>query len=141
MTTEYPAGEDLTALYEQYAIHIRPVLTRTEDNRWRAQLPGVSWHVTADTERAAGDAITTEALRRLDAGEPEPQPPHDLLARHLQASIPGVYAMERELFLYLRTTLGSTATQQAFEEAERRRAAGRSYTKADYIAEAGSHVE
>lgn len=141
MTTQQPAGEDLTALYERYATHFRPVITRADDNRWRAQLPGVSWHVTADTEQAAGDAITTEALRRLDAGEPEPQPPHDLLARHLQSPIPGVYAMDRELFLYVRTHAGNTATQQAFEEAERRRAAGRSYTKGDYIAENSSRAE
>ncbi len=137
MTTEHPAGEDLTALYEQYATLIRPVITRTDDNRWRAQYPAVSWHVTADSEQAAADDLSTEALRRLDAGEPEPQPPHDLLRRHLQHPIPGVYAMDRELFLYVRTNAGNTATQQAFEEAERRRATGHSYTKSDYIAEHG----
>jgi hypothetical protein len=141
MTTEHPTAEDLTALYEQYATLIRPTITRTDDNRWRAQLPSVSWHVTADTEDAAGDAISTEALRRLDAGEPEPQPPHDLLLRHLRHPIPGVYAMDRELFLHVRTNAGVTATQRAFEEAERRRAAGQSYTKSDYISENGPATE
>lgn len=130
-----PDATDLHALYEQYATHMRPIITQTSETTWRAQYPGVDWHITADSEQAAGDEISKESLRRLDAGEPDAQPPHDLLQRHLQHPIPGVYALDRELFLYLRSHAGHTATQQAFEEAERRRAAGRSYTKADYLSE------
>lgn len=74
MTPQHPTGEDLTALYEQYATHIRPVITRTGDNRWCAKYPGFRWHVTADSDEAAADDISAEALRRFDAGEPEPQP-------------------------------------------------------------------
>ncbi|MGB5112885.1 MAG: hypothetical protein WBO08_15235 [Mycobacterium sp.] len=127
--------DDLNALYEQYATHIRPLITQTSDHKWRAQYPGVDWHVVADSEEAAGDDISKEALRRIDAGEPNAQPPHDLLKRHLRQPIPGVYALDRELFLYLRSHVGVAQTQQAFEEAERRRAAGQSYTKNDYFAE------
>ncbi len=130
-----PPDGDLSALYEQYATHIRPIITQTSDQTWRAQYPGVDWHITADSEQAAGDEIAKEALRRHDAGEPNAQPPHDLLLQHLQRPIPGVYALDRELFLYLRSNAGHTETQQAFEEAERRRAAGRSYTKDDYLSE------
>ncbi len=135
MTNPHDTDDDLAALYEQYATHIRPLITETSDNRWRAQYPGVDWHIVADTEEAAGDEISKEALRRLDAGEPNAQPPHDLLKRHLNQPIPGVYALDRELFLYLRSHAGHSETQQAFEEAERRRAAGQSYTKNDYLAE------
>jgi hypothetical protein len=126
---------ELRVLYEQYATLVRPLITHDGDGTWRAQYPGVDWHVTADSEHAAAEALTAEALRRVDAGEPDAQPPHDILKRHLQAPIPGVYALDRELFVYLRTHLGHTATQDAFEEAERRRAAGRSYTMADYLHE------
>jgi hypothetical protein len=127
--------DDLSALYEQYATHIRPIITQTDDQKWRAQYPGLDWHVTADSEQAAGDEISKEALRRYDAGEPDAQPPQDLLKRHLENPIPGVYALDRELFLHLRANAGVTETQRAFEEAERRRAEGRSYTKNDYLQE------
>lgn len=66
---------DLDVLYQQYATHIRPLITQTSGQERRAQYPGVDWHVTADSEEAAGDEITKEALRRLDAGEPDAQPP------------------------------------------------------------------
>ena len=130
-----PDATDLQALYEQYATHIRPIITQIDENTWRAQYPELDWHITADSEQAAGDEISRESQRRLDAGEPGAQPPHDLLQRHMQSPIPGVYALDRELFLYLRSHAGHSATQLAFEEAERRRAEGRSYTKADYLSE------
>lgn len=41
--------------------------------------------------------------------------------------------MDRELFFYLRSHAGHAETQSAFEEAERRRTAGQSYTKNDYL--------
>lgn len=135
MTNPNDTDAELTALYEKYATHIRPLITQTDDHTWRAQYPGVHWHVTADSDQAAADAISTEALRRLDAGEPDAEPPHDLLIRHLAHPIPGVYALDRELFLHLRIHAGHAETQKAFEEAERRRAAGKSYTMADYLAE------
>lgn len=131
-----PTGDDeLSALYEQYATHIRPIITQTTDHKWRAQYPGLDWHVTADNGEAAGEEVAKEALRRHDAGEPDAQPPHDLLKRHLEHPTAGVYAMNRELFLYLRSHAGQTETQLAFEEAERRRAAGRPYTKSEYLQE------
>lgn len=138
MNTDHPptpGEDDLNTLYQKYATHIRPVITQTGDHEWRAQYPGLDWHITADSEQAAGNEISKEALRRIDAGEPDAQPPHDLLLRHLKHPIPGVYALDRDLFVHLRTTAGHTATQEAFEEAERRRAVGRSYTKDDFLRE------
>jgi hypothetical protein len=141
MTDPHDTDDDLTALYEQYATHIRPLITETSDHKWRAQYPGVDWHIVSESETTAGDELSKEALRRLDAGEPDAQPPHDLLKRHLTQPIPGVYALDRELFLYLRSHAGHTETQRAFEEAERRRAAGQPYTKNDYLAENQPHDE
>jgi hypothetical protein len=131
-----PTGDaELEVLYQQYATLIEPLVTQISDGQWRAQYPGLSWHVTADSKQAAGDELSKEALRRVDAGEDEAQPPHDLLRQHFAKPIPGVYAIDRELFLYLRGHAGRSETQRAFEEAERRRAEGRSYTKDDYLAE------
>ena len=137
-TTGAHDDDTLTALYQQFATAIDPIITQTDDGKWRAQYPGLDWHVLADTEHEAGEEISKEAMRRIDAGRSDGQPPHDLLQRHLQHPIPGVYAMDRELFVYLRTEVGAAETQRAFEEAERRRAQGRSYTKADYLRDQAS---
>lgn len=130
---------DLSALYEQYAVHVRPVITQTSDHRWRAEYPGVDWYVVADSAESAADEVSKEALRRIEAGDSNAQPPDALLGRHLTHPIPGVYALDRELFLYLRIHAGHTETQKAFEEAERRRAAGQPYTKVEYLAENRPH--
>lgn len=131
-------NDDLSVLYEQYATHIQPIVTQTDNHTWRAQYPDLDWHVTADSKEAAAEELSKEALRRHDAGEPDAQPPHDLLKRHLERPIAGVYAMDRELFLYLRSHAGNTETQHAFEEAERHRAAGRPYTKSEYLQDKSS---
>lgn len=120
-------------VYEQYATCIRPLLTQQDDQQWRAQYPGLNWYVTAESEPAAADKLSEEALRRVDAGEDNAQPPHDLLTRHLVQPIPGVFALDRELFLYLRTEHGVAEVNRAFEEAERRRALGQPYTKREYM--------
>ncbi len=122
-------------VYEQYATCIRPLITHQEDGQWRAQYPGLDWYVTAESEPAAADKLSEEALRRVDAGEDNAQPPHDLLTRHLVEPIPGVLALDRELFLYLRTEHGVSEVNRAFDEAERRRALGQPYTKREYMQE------
>lgn len=103
--------------------------------------------MTADSAETAGERIHQEALRRLDAGEPDAQPPFDILERHLGNPIPGVYAVHAELFGYLRgldqasdstasnARVTSASLDLAFEEGGRRRAVGLTYTKADYLAE------
>ena len=129
--------QTLRALYSQYAILIEPVMTQTGDSRWRAQYPGLDWSVVADTEESAGEELANEAQRRHDTGQPDAQPPHDLLARHLEQPIAGVFAMDLELFVYLRGNVGRRETGRAFAEAERRRAAVRSYKKDDYLHDQG----
>ncbi|WP_454231424.1 hypothetical protein [Mycolicibacterium fortuitum] len=63
---------------------------------------------------AAGEEIGNEAMRRADAGLPDAQPPYDLLERHLADPIPGVYVLDRELFLYLRSRFGVAETLVGF---------------------------
>jgi hypothetical protein len=124
---------DNNALYEQYAVYVRPLLTQQDDTRWKAQYPGVDWYVIGDSEQAAGTMIAEEAVRRRTAGEPDSQPSPDLLQRHLEHPVPGIYALDRELFIYLRESGKRSELNGAFEEAERRRALGQTYTKADYL--------
>jgi hypothetical protein len=54
----------------------------------------------------------------------------------LQEPIPGVYSMDNELYRHLIREVGydQDALQEVFEESERRRAQGQSYTKAEYLA-------
>ena len=46
-----------------------------------------------------------------------------------------MYALDNELFLHLRTNGTRAELRAAFKEAERRRALGQPYTKADYLGE------
>ncbi|KAA8958681.1 hypothetical protein [Mycobacterium sp.] len=124
------------SVYEKYALHIRPQITQQDDGTWRAQYPEADWYVTADTKKALDDKLGEEITRRRNAGEDATGTPLDILERHLAQPILGVYALDTELFRYLRQHKGVAETERAFEEAERRRALGQTYTKADYDREA-----
>lgn len=121
------------SVYARYAVYIRPLLTQQDDKLWRAQYPGLDWYVTAESDLVAGERLNEEAIRRLTAGEPDAQPPDDLLERHLVHPVPGVYALDRDLFVYLRENGVRSELDDAFEESERRRALGQTYTKDDYL--------
>jgi hypothetical protein len=58
---------------------------------------------------------------------------HNILEQHPAHPIPGVYALDCELFQYLREKGMRSEPDHAFEEAERRRALGQTHTKADYL--------
>ena len=128
--------DDTKSIYEQYAVHIVLLITHRNDGSWQARYPEADWSVTADTEEAAKTKIREEAERRLSAGQDSTGTPVDILERHLAHPIPGIYAMDTELFLYLRQTKGTAETERAFAEAERRRALGQDYTRGDYEREA-----
>jgi hypothetical protein len=127
--------DDDNSFYEQYALYTRPLITHQDDNLWRAQYPGVDWYITADTEQTVREKLHEEIERRLDAGETNVQPSTDTLERHLANPIPGCAALDRDLFVYLRDKGVRSELTKAFEESERRRALGQTYTKADYLAE------
>ncbi len=95
--------------------------------------------MTADSKEAALDKVRDEYARRMNAGD-DPQPRSaEIYEQHLKSPVPGVYAMDAELFRHLRALgeapLSRASLDRAFEEAERRRALGQAYTKADYLAE------
>ena len=132
MTT--PA-DDSTEI-RRWAFRMTPQCERTDDG-WRASYPGADWSVTAPSEEEARQKFAEEITRRRDAGERPKGFEEAVYREHLRKPIPGVYAMNSELYRYLvREVTGYDwdILQPIFEESERRRALGQTYTKADYLA-------
>ncbi|MEE6140677.1 hypothetical protein SKC41_30750 [Mycobacterium sp. 050128] len=87
----------------QYVIVVRPRLEQQSDQSWKAWYPKSDWHVTADTEQGATQKLHDEFERRLNAGELDTQPDESLLTQHLSDPIPGVYAIDRDDYMRIRT--------------------------------------
>lgn len=130
MTT--PSDDDLN----QWAFRMQPQFTQT-DTGWTGSYPGADWSVSAPTHDAAQQKLKDEVLRRRDAGDDPFGYAGAVYRQHLREPVPGVYAMDNELYRQIARETGydQSRLQQVFEEAERRRAAGQSYTRADYDAE------
>jgi hypothetical protein len=131
MTT--PADDPIAQQW--FAFRMTPQFERIYDG-WRASYPGSDWSVTAPSEEEARQKLVDEVNRRRDAGEDPKAFQEAVCRRHLQEPVPGVYAMDNELYRYVARETGydQDALQEAFEESERRRALGASFTKADYLA-------
>lgn len=134
------ADDDLEALYRRYATH-------TFD---RSPLPLGTRNGGPNTPASTGTSSPTANTPPATQSPKKPfiaTTPANRTLSHLATSsddtfqqpILGVYALDRELFLYLRSHAGQLETQRAFEEAERRRAACRSYTKRVYLQENPPH--
>lgn len=116
---------------ERWAFRIRPE-TEQDETGWRAWYPGADWSQSAPTEDEARQKLQEEVEQRRQAGQ---NPFADIYRRHLQSAIPGVYAMDNALYREVARRFGydQNVLQQVFEEAERRRARGETYTTADYL--------
>lgn len=57
----------------------------------------------ADTEDGAAQKLRDEFERRLNAGEVDTDPDESLLERHLTDPIPGVYAIDSDVYMRMRT--------------------------------------
>jgi hypothetical protein len=130
MTT--PADDPIAQ--QRFAFRMTPQIEEC-DGEWRASYPGADWCVTAPSEAEAQRKLSEEVSRRRDAGEDPKAFQEAVYRRHLQVPIPGVYAVDNEVYLLVARETGydQAALQKVFEEAERRRAEGKSYTKADYL--------
>ncbi|ATA28110.1 hypothetical protein MLM_1470 [Mycobacterium lepraemurium] len=127
MTT---TGEDDV---KRWAFRVQPQ-TEQRNAAWQASYPGTDWSVSAPTEDEARQRLQEEVERRRAAGK---DPFAAIYRRHLRETIPDVYAMDNALYHEVARKSGydQNALQQAFEEAERRRALGKPYTKVEYQAE------
>ncbi|HTZ16472.1 MAG TPA: hypothetical protein VMC78_23125 [Mycobacterium sp.] len=121
-----PDEMDLT----RWAFRVRPEIEQNETG-WRAWYPGTDWSQSAPTEDEARKRLQDEAERRRQAGQ---DPFADIYRRHLHEAIPGVFAMDNALYREVARKSGydQKLLQRVFEEAERRRARGETYTTADY---------
>lgn len=121
---------------QRFAFRMAPQIVEDEVG-WRAQYPGAGWSVVGSTAEEAGQRLAEEVTRRRNAGEDPMAFQNEVYRRHLEEPVVGVWAMDSQLYRHL-VLLGGydqDSLQPVFEEAERRRALGQSFTKEDYLAQ------
>lgn len=116
---------------QQWAFQMEPVFT-DDGESWTGSYPGADWSVSAPTEAEAREKLGEEFIRRQNAGEDALAYADAVYLRHLQEPVPGVYAMDNEVYLQLKDEPW-TEHGRAFREAEAKRVQGLPYTKEDYL--------
>lgn len=116
---------------QQWAFQMEPVYT-DDGESWTGSYPGADWSVSAPTEAEAREKLGEEFIRRQNAGEDALRYADAVYLRHLQEPVPGVYAMDNEVYLELKDEPW-TEHGRAFKEAEAKRVQGLPYTKEDYL--------
>jgi hypothetical protein len=115
----------------QYAFHMEPQVEERGE-AWTATYPGADWSVSGRSAAEALQRLGEEFVRRQNSG-------HDPLAyadavyrRHLRHPVPGVYAVDNELYREL-VQAPAAERKRVVEKAESRRRLGQPYTLADYL--------
>lgn len=88
---------------DRYVAVVRPLVTDQGDGTWRATYPESDWFVTGTSAAQARQKLHDEAAQRLRHGDRDATPSEDLLDRHLANPIPGVYLVDKQTYLQLRT--------------------------------------
>lgn len=114
----------------QYAFHMEPQLV-VDGDTWTASYPGADWSVTGSSDHAALERLGEEFVRRRNAGEDPLSYTDDVYRRHLREPVPGVYAVDNELYREL-VHAPSAERERTVKEAERRRRLGEAYTLSEY---------
>jgi hypothetical protein len=115
----------------RWAFHMEPQVEQDGES-WTASYPAFDWSVSAPSREEALQRLRDEFARRQNAGEIAPDYADAVYLRHLREPIPGIYAMDNEVFLQLRDEPWTTH-RRAFKEAEEKRRLGQPYTIADYF--------
>jgi hypothetical protein len=103
----------------------------TGNDNWVAWYPHTQWSVTAATEADAREDLRVTFAERSHI-EYHLQVALEFYEQHLAAPIPGMHAMDAELYDHLKD--GPQAVlDTAFAESERWRAGGRHLSRADFI--------
>ncbi|RDH79212.1 hypothetical protein DVS77_07155 [Mycolicibacterium moriokaense] len=115
----------------QYAFHMEPQV-HADGDTWTAFYPGADWSVSGASDREALDRLGEEFKRRQSVGVDPLSHADDIYRRHLREPVPGVYAVDNDLY---RELVHAPAAERklAVEEAERRRRSGQRYTLSDYL--------
>ncbi|BCI84530.1 hypothetical protein MTY66_61550 (plasmid) [Mycolicibacterium sp. TY66] len=87
----------------EYVLVVRPLAEQQPDQSWKAWYPKADWSVSAATKPAALQEVRDEFERRLTAGLADDEPDAGLLAQHLASPIPGVYAIEHDTYMRMRS--------------------------------------
>lgn len=127
-----PAGDDVSSdELRRYAFHMEPQLKQGVGS-WTAAYPAADWSVSAPSKEEALERLGEEFIRRQNIGEDPLAYADAVYRRHLREPIPGVYAIDNELYREL-VRAPESDRKFAIEEAERRRRLGQRYTKSDYL--------
>lgn len=118
----------------EFAFHMDPQSEQLRDGSWTVKYPRADWSVSGLSEDDAMQKLRDEFIRRQSAGDDPLAYTDQVYREHLRSPIPGVYAMENDLYLEVKDR-GYDEIQRVFREAERRRALGQNYTKDDYLRE------
>jgi hypothetical protein len=121
----------------RFAFHEVPQIEEQPDGSWVACYPARGWSVTGATEAEAVQRLRDEVVHRQGIAGTNPVAEDErILRQHLREPIPGVSVMDNDLYLALKDEPDSQRVLlEAFQESERRRALGQSYTKDDYLRE------
>jgi hypothetical protein len=128
-----PTEPDSSNILQQYAFHATPLLEES-GGWWTARYPHQDWTVSAATRDEALEQLKDEFMRRQNAGDAGYAYADTVCLRHLEEPVPGIYAMDNDLYRELMHEGTAQAdVMRAFEEAEERRQQGQPYTKDDYL--------
>jgi hypothetical protein len=105
---------------------------------WTASYPGADWSVSGPSSGEALDRLGKEFVRRQNAGEDPLAYADSVYRRHLHAPVPGVYAVDNELYREL-VHAPADDRERTIKEAERRRRLGQAYTLSDYRSDRQNH--
>jgi hypothetical protein len=119
-----------------YAFHMEPVVAATDDG-WTASYPAADWSVSGASSAEALQRLGEEFTRRQNAGDDPLGYADEIYRQHLREPVPGVYAVDNELYREL-VHAPAAEREHVVKEAERRRRLGQPYTLADYRRERGS---
>lgn len=105
-----------------YVVLVRPQVRQDGNGSWVAQYPEADWSVTGTSEADARAKIRDEFGRRLRNGESEPSSlSEDVLERHRAKPIPGIYVIDRNVYMSLREAPDAeTAISRLMDEMDTR---------------------
>lgn len=115
----------------RYAFHMDPQVVGGGES-WTAAYPGADWSVTGRSPQEALERLGEEFVRRQNAGDDPLAYADAVYRRHLREPVPGVYAVDNELYRQL-VRAPAPERKRTIEEAERRRRLGQPYTLKDYV--------
>lgn len=104
---------------------------QSEGDCWTASYPQADWSVSGASRKEALQRLGEEFMWRQNAGEDPLAYAEAVYRRHLHTPVPGVYAIDNELYRAL-VHPPPAERKHAIEEAERRRQLGQPYTLEEY---------